>query len=134
MADVSAAEIAKVHGMTPRHWTRLAAAGKVPGAWQSAGTGGKWLFDPLRFAEWKAEQMKGESLWPASIDVGAHGGRGLNATAASSGKALKHRIDELLSAAIATGSKGSTRSPGATGRGGASPKPSNVSSLNTARR
>src|ERR1700760_585707 len=33
-AQLKASEVAKRYGFTARHWTRLAAAGKIPGAWQ----------------------------------------------------------------------------------------------------
>lgn len=54
---MTATDIAAVHGMTPRHWTRLAAQGRIPGAWQPGGAGGKWLFDREPFETWLLSQI-----------------------------------------------------------------------------
>ena len=45
MKPLTAKAISERYGFTPRHWTRLAAAGKVPGAYQPGGDGGQWVFD-----------------------------------------------------------------------------------------
>lgn len=134
MSGVPASAIAERYGLSARHWTRLAAEGKIPGAWQPAGTGGRWLFDPVEFAAWKAAQQKEEPPWQGSTNAAAYTGRGHNVTALNAGNPLRQQIDVMLSAAIGDGSKGLTRSRGATGRGGRSQKPSNASSASTARR
>ncbi len=47
---INASKIAERYGFTPRHWTRQAAAGLIPGAVQPSGPGGHWLFDQKAFA------------------------------------------------------------------------------------
>ena len=134
VADVPASVIAAIHGMTARHWTRLAAAGRIPGAWQSAGPRGKWLFDPIRFAAWKAEQSKEVAPWLASTKGAALGGRVGSAVAENSGKAFKQQIDGWLKDAIGNGSDGSTQSHGATAHGTPSGKRRNASLVSIVRR
>jgi hypothetical protein len=38
-APIKAAEIAREYGFSTRYWTKLAAAGKIPGATQPSGPG-----------------------------------------------------------------------------------------------
>jgi hypothetical protein len=45
-SQLTAPDLAREYGFTARHWTRLAAAGRVPGARQPAGPNGQWLFEP----------------------------------------------------------------------------------------
>jgi hypothetical protein len=53
VTHLTAAELSKTYGLTARHWIRLAARGKVPGAYQPAGEGGKWLFDEDQAAKFR---------------------------------------------------------------------------------
>jgi hypothetical protein len=55
-----ASQIAKEYGFTARHWTRLAAAGKLPGTYQPSGEGGKWLFDAQVFGKWFKQNNRRE--------------------------------------------------------------------------
>lgn len=48
-AQLRACDLARDYGFTARHWLRLAAAGKIPGARQPAGAGGHWLFERRGF-------------------------------------------------------------------------------------
>jgi len=48
----TAAEIAREHGFSTRYWIRLAAQGKIPGAYQPSGERGKWVFERVAFRRW----------------------------------------------------------------------------------
>jgi hypothetical protein len=61
---VGASELAIHFGMTPRYWTRMAAEGKVPDAWQPSGPGGKWLFDLQAVSRWHRATRKEVKSWP----------------------------------------------------------------------
>ena len=54
--NVGASRISDEFGFTPRYWTRMAAQGKIPGAWQPSGPGGAWLFNLPMMRHWKADQ------------------------------------------------------------------------------
>lgn len=51
-AHLSASQLAERYGFTARHWTRQAAAGNIPGAYQPSGNHGHWLFDLAVFQRW----------------------------------------------------------------------------------
>jgi hypothetical protein len=74
------------YGFPKRHWTKLAAQGRIPGARQPCGPRGHWSFDARLFAEW----------WETGKTEGVH---------ANSVEASRQRIERLLSAAIAWGDK-----------------------------
>lgn len=64
------------YGFTSRHWTRLAAMGKVPGARQPFGPHGRWVFDPDVVARWWDAQRRQVSEWPTFTGGAKSGGRG----------------------------------------------------------
>src|SRR5262249_58633274 len=66
--QLRASEIARAYGFTSRHWIRLAAAGKIPGAWQPSGPGGGGLFDQAQFVAWREASKRRATPWRASID------------------------------------------------------------------
>ena len=49
---ITASQVAERYGFTSRHWIRMAAEGKAPGAFQPSGPGGRWMFDPDELAAW----------------------------------------------------------------------------------
>jgi hypothetical protein len=72
MAHWSASKIADQYGW---HWIRQAASGKVPGAYQPSGQGGKWLFDSNVFDKWFKSTNKGVASWPGYINAEKPTGR-----------------------------------------------------------
>lgn len=61
---VSAADLVAEFGFTERHWTRMAAAGRVPGARQPFGPRSRWVFDLTAVREWWAAAEKaGRPVW-----------------------------------------------------------------------
>src|SRR5581483_5598317 len=61
--QLSAADLARDYGYCARHWTRLAAAGKIPGASQPI-DGGRWWFDPAQFKRWWDAGKREIAAWP----------------------------------------------------------------------
>lgn len=117
LKGVSASHIAREYGLTARHWIRMAAQGKIPGAWQPSGSRGKWLFDPEAFARWRKGKQTGEASWQPSIAEERPIGRGPSVAVRSSGPVSRQRIDALLTSAIGNGSGSLRRQRGATGQG-----------------
>ena len=64
-SQLSASDLAREYGFTPRHWTRLAAAGRVPGARQPSGRLGQWLFEAAIFRQWWNSRKREVAIWPA---------------------------------------------------------------------
>ncbi|WP_156295746.1 hypothetical protein [Methylobacterium aquaticum] len=61
---VSAADLVEEFGFTERHWTRMAAAGRVPGARQPFGPRSRWVFDLATLREWwVAAEKEGRPVW-----------------------------------------------------------------------
>jgi hypothetical protein len=56
--QLKAADVARDYGFTARYWIKLAASGRVPGAWQPSGPGGAWLFDERQFLAWREESKR----------------------------------------------------------------------------
>lgn len=71
---VPASALVERYGFTARHWIRLAAAGKVPGAFQPFGAHGRWVFDLDVVARWWDAQRKQVTEWPTSTSAGRRGG------------------------------------------------------------
>jgi integrase len=113
--QLRASEIARAYGFTSRYWIRLAAAGKVPGAWQPSGPGGGWLFDHAEFAAWRQASKRRTTRWRQStgeakgIGPGPNGkGREYRRSLATTNRAIAERrfrewLEELD--AIAYGDK-----------------------------
>ena len=55
---VSASEIVEEFGFTTRHWIRMAASGRVPGARQPFGPRSSWIFDLNAVRAWWASTEK----------------------------------------------------------------------------
>ncbi len=57
---LSAPQIAKAIGFSRRWVTTMAAAGKIPGAYQPAGPGGEWRFEERAFWVWWQTTLRRE--------------------------------------------------------------------------
>lgn len=112
MTHITAADLAKTYGLTARHWIRLAARGKVPGAYQPGGEGGKWLFDAVAFQRWfKSTDRKG-ATWPGSTEGEKSIGRAPNVKVTNTELPLKQQIEGWLRDALNSGSTSSKPSHG----------------------
>lgn len=96
MKPVSASIIAEKFGFTARHWIRLAASGKVPGAYQPSGPRGAWCFDLTVFEKWWRAQCREVASWPAYTNVEKNGGAAPSVRAGNTAEASKQRIRQLL--------------------------------------
>src|SRR5262249_44105068 len=65
-AQLRASEIAARYGLSSRYWIKMAAASRIPGAWQPSGPGGAWLFDKAQFVAWREAQKRRAPAWPRS--------------------------------------------------------------------
>lgn len=52
MSEIRASDLSARYGFTGRYWIKLAAAGRIPGAWQPSGPRGQWVFDRAKFTIW----------------------------------------------------------------------------------
>lgn len=100
---VPARVIANEFGMTPRHWTRMAASGKIPGAWQPSGEGGTWLFDIEAFRRWRASTQRKVAEWPGYTRGAKSIGRAPSVPGRSTERPLEQEIDGWLRSAIGSG-------------------------------
>jgi hypothetical protein len=131
MTQLTAAEIAKEHGFSARHWTRLAAGGKVPGARQPAGTRGQWLFDAVVFRRWWSTRIREVEAWPGYTAGAERTGAAPSVVVESTGEASRRLIEQRLSAVLGNGSVTSKPSNGATSRGARLTKRQTSSSAST---
>ncbi|WP_371259447.1 helix-turn-helix domain-containing protein [Bradyrhizobium sp. URHD0069] len=115
---LKASEVAARYGLSARHWTRLAAAGKVPGAWQPVGARGHWLFNAEALDTWRKNNLKEVSQWQGFTSGATSGGAAPSVKIKSSGLASKQRIEQLLKSVLGNGSGNSMPSNGAISRGG----------------
>ena len=67
-AQLRASEIAARYGLSSRYWIKMAAAGRIPGAWQPSGPGGGWLFDQAQFVAWREASKRRAMSWRPSTD------------------------------------------------------------------
>lgn len=100
---ISSTTLAKRYGFSARHWTSLAAAGKLPGAYQPSGTGGKWVFDEAAFRRWWGRSMRRGSQWPGYTAEEKHGGDAPSVKGVNTGEASEHRIRRKLKAVLERG-------------------------------
>ena len=131
--SLRASDISRQYGLTARHWIRLAAAGKVPGAWQPAGEKGAWLFDAEQFAQWRKAKKREAVTWQPSISEAKSSGRGPSVKVEIDGQASRRLTEQLLKSVLGSGSKNSTRLHGATSPGGRGKRHQKNSSTNTLR-
>jgi hypothetical protein len=101
--DVGVAELVARFGMTPRHWTRLASTGQIPGAWQPSGQGGKWLFDLQAFIGWRQSKFKRVEQWPGYTNGAQRGGAVPSVTGKNIGSPSAPQIDALLKSVYGNG-------------------------------
>src|SRR5262245_48727518 len=133
-AQLRASEIAARYGLSSRYWIKMAAAGRIPGAWQPSGPGGAWLFDKAQFVAWREARKRRAPAWPRST-AGEQGiGPGPNVRGASIAAASGLRIGQLLNDVLGDGSTNSTPSPTATSPGGPGRKRRRSSSGSTSPR
>jgi hypothetical protein len=102
--QLTAADLAREYGYTPRHWTRLAAAGKVPGARQLSGPKGKWLFDAAVFQEWWHSCERRVGQWQVCSVEAKPIGPVPSVITERSGAASRQRTEKLLNAVLGSGS------------------------------
>jgi hypothetical protein len=101
--QLTSADLASEYGFTARHWTRLAAEGKIPGARQPCGANGKWLFDTVVFQRWWKSREREVTQWPGySAEVGRIG-VAPNVRTENSGEASRRRTERLLKDALGRG-------------------------------
>src|SRR5262249_26552246 len=94
--QLRASEIATRYGLSSRYWIKMAAAGRIAGAWQRSGVGGAWLFDKAQFVAWREAQKRRAPAWPRST-AGEKGiGPAPNVRGASIGAVSGLRIGQLL--------------------------------------
>src|SRR6185503_12214974 len=105
--QLTATQLSKEYGFTPRHWARLAASGKVPGARQPAGPNGQWMFDPVAFKRWWDSREREVESWPGYTKEVKRGMRVPSATVLSSEPASRQRTELLLRNALGNGSTSS---------------------------
>ena len=71
---VAAKHLVEEFGFTSRHWIRMAAAGRVPGARQPFGPGSSWVFDLPAVRRWWDASTRTVAEWPTSTSGGRPGG------------------------------------------------------------
>lgn len=101
--QATASELADLFGMTSRYWTRMAAEGKVPGAWQPSGGGGKWLFDLDAVIRWRTNNLKRVPEWRGFTSADRRTGAVPSVTDASTASPSAPQIDKLLKSVFANG-------------------------------
>lgn len=100
---VKAKDIAKEFGSTPRHWIKLAASGKIPGAWQTGDEGSCWMFDIEAFRRWQKSKIMRVEEWQGYTKGAKYGGRVSSVKVRNTDVPLGQEIKELLKNAIARG-------------------------------
>lgn len=100
---LTASDLAKQFGMTPRYWTRMAAEGKVPGAWQPSGSKGKWLFDKVAVERWRRSTTKEVAAWQGYTSEARRIGDAPSVTGANTDSASAPRISALLKSVCVNG-------------------------------
>jgi hypothetical protein len=97
--QLTAAQVAAEYGYTAKHWGRLAAAGRIPGASQPLGAGGQWFSTRKRSARWwqtASERFSMAGLYRRGQVYWARATREVE----TSGEASKHQIDRLLTSVL----------------------------------
>jgi hypothetical protein len=103
MTPASAADLVVHFGMTARYWTRMAAEGRVPSAWQPSGGGGKWLFDLQAVARWRQDSLKRVKSWQGYTSGERRTGAAPSVTGSNTDSASAPKIDALLKSVFANG-------------------------------
>jgi hypothetical protein len=115
--QLRASEIARAYGFTPRHWIRLAAVGKIPGARQPSGAKGQWLFDAEVFAKWWESRQREVMTWPGyTVEEKKSGGVAFSVKVESTAEAYRQQTAQLLKNVLGIGSRRSRPLRGVTGR------------------
>jgi hypothetical protein len=99
----SAADLVVHFGMTARYWTRMAAEGKVPSAWQPSGGGGKWLFDLQAVDRWRQDSLRRVKSWQGHTSAGRRTGGVPSVTGENIASPSAPKIDALLKSAFGNG-------------------------------
>jgi len=102
-AFATAREIADEYGFSQRHWTRCAAQGMIPCAYQPSGDGGRWVFDREAFRRWWKSKQRRVSQWPGFTGGVQPGGAAPSVGEKNTGVPLAQEIDELLKSACNNG-------------------------------
>src|SRR6516164_137484 len=115
--QLRAADLVARYGFTGRHWRKLAAEGRIPGASQPCGPRGHWVFDAILFDEWWRAGRR-EAICRISTAGAKFGGAAPSVRAANTAEVSKQRIERLQNDVLGSGSASSKRSHGATSHGG----------------
>jgi hypothetical protein len=100
---VTASMLSERYGPSARYWIRMAAKGKIPGAFQPSGRGGKWFFDPTAVGRWWESRRKEVDQWPGYTVEARRTGDAPSVMAGNSAEALKRQIDQQLKSAFVNG-------------------------------
>lgn len=103
MKPATAADLVIHFGMTARYWTRMAAEGNVPSAWQPSGDGGKWLFDLQVVSRWHQAKLKRVSEWQGHTSAARRTGAAPSVMAGNTGSPSGPQIAKLLKAVCNNG-------------------------------
>src|SRR5262249_10340347 len=90
------AQMVARYGFTARHWTKLAASGRIPGAHQPSGMKGHWVFDARLFASWWQAGRREALKCQISTGAAKHGGHVPSVRDANTAEASRQRIERLL--------------------------------------
>src|SRR5262249_22628681 len=94
------------YGFTARHWTKLPAAVRIPGS-SPCGPRGHWSFDAQLFAVWWEAGKREAAQCRISTNGAKPIGTAPSVRDASIVEASRQRIEQLLNAVSASGSKNS---------------------------
>lgn len=103
---VKAAAIVAEFGFTARHWIRLAAKGKIPGARQPSGPNGCWTFDLTAFRRWHNSTARRVTTWPGYTGAEKRGGGAFNVPAVNTGDPSRRDLKASLASVLRNGSTG----------------------------
>ena len=83
-------EVAAKLRMTPRAVTKMAAAGRIPGAHKIAGS--RWRFDLYKLTGWIKDSERRRDTWQPSTSAAKSGGVAPNVTGESSAARLEQAL------------------------------------------
>src|SRR4029077_5117802 len=61
--QLAISDLVEGYGFSARYWTKLAASGRIPGAWQPSGPKGSWRFDAGLFVKWRENSQREVAAW-----------------------------------------------------------------------
>jgi hypothetical protein len=100
----TASDLASEYGRSARYWIKMAADGKIPGAWQPSGPGGQWAFERRAFEVWRTErQQQALKKWQPSTRGARHIGRAPSVKAENTAQACVQRLEQRLKIVLGNG-------------------------------